>query len=47
MSWALVDDSGKIKNIIVYNGHDPYTPPDGLKLIEVSDDKKIDDLLDK
>jgi len=36
MKWALVDSNDMVVNVIVYNGSDPYLPPEGLILKEVN-----------
>ena len=33
MAWFLVDAQSIIDNIIEYDGVSPYTPPNGLKLV--------------
>lgn len=42
MAWALVDDAGSIRNIILYDGVSPYEAPYG-RLMEISDDLNIGD----
>ena len=40
MKWALVDSNNVVQNTIAYDPalpHGPYTPPDGLTLMEVND----------
>ena len=32
-TYALIDSTGLVVNVIVYDGHTPYTPPDGLSLV--------------
>lgn len=45
MKFALVDEENLIVNIIVYDGESDYTPPAGLSLVQVSDEKQIGDTL--
>ena len=34
----VVTESGLVDNVIVYDGVSPFTPPDGIELIEATDD---------
>lgn len=39
MKYALVDNSGTVKNIIAYDPaepYGPYTPPDGVTLTQIN-----------
>jgi hypothetical protein len=36
MKWALVNSENVVINIIVYEGS-PFSPPDGLSLLEIND----------
>ena len=37
MIFLEYNDAGLITNAIVYDGEEPYTPPDGLSLVERGD----------
>ena len=37
MKYALIDSQGKVENIVVYDGKEPYKPAEGLALVEVND----------
>lgn len=37
MGFLLVDEHGLVVNAIEYDGKAPYTPPDGLRLIQSND----------
>ncbi len=43
MKWALVDNDLICRAVIVYNGEDAYTPPEGLTLEQVNDWIAVDD----
>ena len=34
----VITESGLVDNVIVYDGVSPFTPPDGIELIEATDD---------
>ena len=34
----VVTETGLVDNVIVYDGVSPFTPPDGIELIEATDD---------
>jgi len=44
--WVVKEvPAGTIMNIIVYDGISPYTPPENMILMEVSDDAQIGDII--
>lgn len=43
MKWALTDDNGNIKNILIYDGKAEYEPEEGLALQQVNDWLEIGD----
>lgn len=47
MKWALVDERNIVRNVIVYNGVDKYTPPEGLRVMEVNDWVEKEEGVDK
>jgi len=41
MAWLLIKDN-KIDNVVVYDGVSPWTPSDGIQLVEYSSDLPYD-----
>lgn len=46
MQWALVDKNNIVRNIIMYDGESPYTPPDWLTLMQINSWVNIGDNID-
>jgi hypothetical protein len=37
MNYALIDNTGLVVNVVVWNGKSDWQPPEGQQLVELSD----------
>lgn len=47
MKWALVNSENRIRNLIEYDGYTSFVAPNGLTLVQVNDDAKLNDIVPK